>query len=238
LSNPGCDIDRLDFVMRDAASTLSSLADNTSDDYRDLEYLVDNYLQLLSGIQFLREGGQLTLCYQLRVKPILCAFARLYCKLYQQVYYCWQNTAARLMLASAVVEMLRSQKVEIEDIKPLTDIELLATLEDFEHPRVRELAHLVKYRRLYRLVRDVPLDSASETTLFSDKGDEELLKEFTDIDYVPSMMIARLPSKRVACRFADESSGSGEGTLFSQKCFDEEELARTDARLMVFQPPV
>ncbi len=237
LSNPGCDIDRLDFVMRDAATTLASIAEKSAQDSKDLEQLVTNYGEILRAIHLFSDKDSTILCYQPHVRPSLLAFARLYCKLYQKVYYCWQNTAARVMLSSAVVEMVRSQKVELEDLKPLTDIELLATLEEFEHPRVREMAYLVKYRRLYQLVTDVSIDKNSERDFFP-KSDEEVVRDFTNLDYKKGMLVARLKSKNVVCRFTDES-GSGEGeTLFSQKCSEEEELARTDARLMVFQPPV
>ena len=239
LSNSGCDIDRLDFVMRDAAATLASIADKASDDVQDLELLVSTYLQVLQGIHFMREADTYILCFQGRVRPSLEAFARLYCKLYQKVYYGWQNVSARLMLSNAVVEMVRSQKVEFEDLKPLTDIELLATLEEFEHPRVRELAHLVKYRRLFRMVSDVSISRDDERAMFEVKDDQAVVEKFAKIGYVHGMLVARLPSKRVACRFLRESDlgPSSDGAFIRQECSDEVELGFTNARLMVFQPP-
>ena len=237
LSNSGCDIDRLDFVMRDSAVTLASVADKKSQDRRDLDLLVGNYVQLLHGIHFIESGGTISLCFQNRLRPSLQAFARLYCKLYNKVYYGWQNTAARLMLASAVVEMVHSQKVEFSDLKPLTDIELLATLEDFEHPRVRELAHLVKYRRLFGVIKDKEIADADESEMFALQTDEEAVRKFGGIDYAEGMLVARLPSKRVKCRFVKESSSNGGEDLFTQECSDDEVLDSAPARIMIFRPP-
>lgn len=237
IANSGCDIDRLDFVMRDAAVTLASVVDHTSSDVRDLKKLTANYRRLLDGMKICKNSNSMCIAYDLEVKPILESFARLYCKLYDRVYYGRQNIAARTMLSRAVVEVVRSRKVELSDIKPMTDIELLAALEDFEHPKVRELAYLVKYRRLYPMIRDVRLTRAQEEIMLGDASDQSIVEKIGKISFKDGMLIARLPSKKIGCRFVTESIGLDGDAFFKMTPSEPEVMGSVDARLLVFSPP-
>ena len=238
INNEGCDIDRLDYVMRDASLTVSSISGGNDEARRDLQTLVSGYHKILSGIAVKTDKGKSQICYHLDCEGPLRAFGRLYQLLYNEVYYGWQNTCARAMLTKAVVEMVQSRWVGFEDIKPLTDIELLALLEEFENPKVRELAHLVKYRRLYALVLDKEISVADEEYFFSLKDNKEMMEKFApDINFSENFLFARLPSKKVVCQFAQEGEMACGGELFAIQLLDPEILAFAPARLQIFAPP-
>lgn len=238
ISNDGCDLDRLDYVIRDASVTISSLSERKVDAESDLRLLIAGYKDILAGFSIMEFEGNPVACHSQKGRSALLAFSRLYKQLYDEVYYGWQNVSARVMLAEAVVEMIRSRGINFEDIKPLTDVELLALLEDFENPLVRELAYLVKYRRLFPIIDDIRIDSKSDVTkLFDIEADEDLVSEFSSVSYHDSFLVARLPPKIVQCHFVEEGSSIGDGVLFGDSVGRPEVLSATDGRIMIFAPP-
>jgi HD superfamily phosphohydrolase len=242
LDNSGCDIDRLDFVLRDAHATLASLdrSERTSDSQRkellkNLEFLASNYVKLIKSISIRKRNGRSEIFFDVSARPVMQAFASLYVFLYENVYHCWQNVCAQAMLAEAVAEMLRSRKLEFDDIKPLTDVELLAVLEEFENPKVSELAYLVKHRRLFRLLCDSKVPSRKIRVL-EKESDKEVVRQITNLKWKEEMIIARLPAKRVTASFVSISElGTGD-ELLHDDLGAPEILGEIPHRILVFAP--
>lgn len=236
INNTGCDIDRLDFVLRDTSSTLMSWDNPDKKVKEHFDILLENYTKLLYSMRF---TDDLVLTFDKSSRDYLESFTFLYLKLYKEVYYCWQNVAAQAMLAEAVAEMIHSRKLEFSDIKPLTDVELLAALENFEHPKVSELAYLVKYRRLFKLQLDTEI-SDSELGSIKKMTSEEIVEKFgKGLKYIDGMLVVSLPSKEVKVNFFAPASGvnSTGGNLFADDIEKDVVIGRNNARLMVFTPP-
>lgn len=235
LDNAGCDIDRLDFVLRDSAATLMCWREGTTDVAKDFSQLLKNYREILFGMQVLVQGRVPVVAFGHHLKDLLGAFARLYLRLYKDVYYCWQNVAAQVMIAEAVTEMVKSKKVELADVKPLTDVELLAALEEFENPKVAELAYLVKYRRLFSFYGEADVEGGWKRKLWS-ASDRMLVQGLCGLPYDKHLLVARLPGKKVTINFTSTELGkNGESFLndrIESVCFGE-----NAARVMVFAPP-
>jgi HD superfamily phosphohydrolase len=170
LANPGVDLDRLDFLLRDGFATFGSLvgpaaaiqfAENVSSTEADAERertagLVKSVAagldSVLASMLWVHdeEAGNQGFGLDQRVRSKVEAIARLYAHMYENVYHCWQNSASQSMIAMALEEVFRTGRFTWDEVIALTDVELFAALEQFESAVVRELALLVKYRRLLR----------------------------------------------------------------------------------------
>lgn len=235
LDNSGCDLDRLDFVMRDTAYALMNWSNTTPVIRKHFENLISNHHKILHGIRIRPENTQYTVVFDKSAEDALRSFAFLYLHLYNEVYCCWQNVAAQTMLAEAVVEMLKSRKVEFDDIKPLTDVELLAKLEEFENPKVAELAYLVKYRRLFELHTTIEIGSNWKDEFLL--PDRDLIKKYVGSSACEFTLVGRIPSKKVQVNITSIGDPSPrEGKLFGEK-YAGVDLGSTPAKIMFFKPP-
>ena len=159
ISNGGLDLDRLDFILRDLLHSGLVINGQTASDY--LAELRRHLDEVLLAFRLVPNAGpkepqfyyQLTTNRAERNKcPVYTTLEKLgvaYCQLYERVYFCWQNSCAQAMVTCALERVLASRRFHLMDILPLVDEQLLDTLQTFDDAVVRELATLVKYRRLY-----------------------------------------------------------------------------------------
>lgn len=255
LSNKGLDLDRLDFVLRDAfhaSLALPELADPNTTSSK-IAALAGKLPEIVKALRLVRlvephvtSSGVVcptVLVVQREASSAVKAVAELYASLYDQVYYCWQNACAQTMIGIAIEEVLRSHKYSVADVLRLTDMELFTALEEFENPRVKELAYLVKYRRLH--------DSVGEIR-FTERVTEEMAREIVhalevcvygtatikethrSVDGPFDVMFAVRPAKVFEVAFLDVLNF--EEPVRSDD-IKKESLASTEGRVLVFRWP-
>jgi HD superfamily phosphohydrolase len=171
------------------------------------------------------------------VQPELVVAGKLYSFMYQEVYHCWQNISAQAMVAFAIEQVLRSGQYSWLDVIRLTDVELFAALESFGNHAVRELAYLVKYRRLMEPAGEVvytgKLSLTAEDLLVSlrrlrpDILGHDVSQAFHD----PFLLVVVVKPKRFIIRWAKMDGSS------RPKLGKEEVLEETKGRIMFFKWP-
>lgn len=169
ISNGGLDLDRLDFILRDLLH--SGLAINGVAAPAYYELLHQHLDEVLLAFRLVPnpQEDEPAFYYQLTTNseerercPVFTTLNKLgaaYCALYEHVYFCWQNASAQAMISCALERVLVSRRYQMADILPLVDEQLLDTLQNFDDGTVRDLATLVKYRRLYDPVLQITFNA-------------------------------------------------------------------------------
>ena len=241
LSNPGLDIDRLDFLLRDGLATVCSLRGRAAVERAAslVHSLADQLDFLLGGIVLGRgAGGTPLIGLRQDRREVAREAAELYAFMYREVYHCWQNCAAQVMVATAIEEVIRSSRFAWSDLIRLTDIELFTALEEFQNPLVRELAYLVKYRRLLDYIGELEFTGvfdAREGTIGQALGVEVLRAERLGggtLNPDNSVGVMILPPKRFAVRFA-----RADDMFRTEELGEEENLTIIPGRVKLFRWP-
>lgn len=238
LSNPGLDLDRLDFLLRDGYNTICTLTDGTGGEHQvqaKTIIRIAQYLpQILSSIRIREDPAtcRAVLAVAEEQKEIISDLGGLYAYMYENVYHCWQNVAAQTMIAIAIEELLRSAKYQWLDVIRLTDIEMFAALEESEHPKIQELAYLVKYRRLFEYAGELRF----EGTFCPTEAEVEKELGFSNAAGARAMtvLLAVVKPKEFRVRFAKTEClyDAPDSTVA-----DETLLAKTPGRIMFFRWP-
>ncbi len=163
LSNDGLDLDRLDYMLRDSYHTIPCVqtkCQGWAKMRKSSDKLASEKDVLMRAMHIRALGKRYVAAYKLEKRDILTVAAKLYVWLYDNVYFCPENLCAQAMMSIAIGELRQSGKYTFNEILRLTDVELFAELEKFGNPLVREMAYLVKYRRLYDYLGEVVYDSA------------------------------------------------------------------------------
>lgn len=170
IDNESLDLDRIDFIFRDLLHSAISITvgERTLPASDACRMLRNGLPDLIAGFTIMPPEHRKMIgeaeCYfnvsdvelaadqQSPALQALHLLGTAYGTLYDQVYYCWQNACAQAMIAKCLQRVLITRRFRLEEILPLSDEELFDQLLSCGDPEARELAILVKFRRLYDLV--------------------------------------------------------------------------------------